>query len=158
LAVALFAHFDHLSWIPLMTGEPRVSHLNQDAEQLKLLSIFHYVVGGLAGLVSLLPSLHLFIGIMMVTGRFEQNGRDEARLFGWFLIIFAALAILVGFSCAIAIALTGRFLGRRLYYTFCLVMAAVECLFVPIGTVLGVFTILVLQRPTVRAMFGRPPS
>jgi hypothetical protein len=33
-------------------------------------------------------------------------------------------------------------------------MAAVECLFIPFGTVLGVFTILVLQRPTVKAMFS----
>jgi hypothetical protein len=129
--------------------------MDTDAEHLRLLSIFHYVVGGLVGLLSLLPLLHMFIGIMMVTGRFEQDAPDEARLFGWFFIVVAALAIVVGFSCAIAIVLTGRFLARRVYYTFCLVMAAVECLFVPIGTVLGVFTILVLQRPTVRAMFGK---
>jgi hypothetical protein len=135
-----------------MTGEPTLSQVNQDLEQLRLLSIFHYVVGGLAALVSLFPVLHLFIGILMVTGRFDHQD-EQARLFGWFFIFVAAGVILI-FCCAIAIVLAGRFLARRVYYTFSLVMAAVECLFVPIGTVLGVFTILVLQRPTVKGMFG----
>jgi hypothetical protein len=135
-----------------MTGESVPSPNDQDLEQLKLLSIFHYVVGGLVGLLSLLPLLHMFIGIMMVTGRFEGDG-EEGRLFGWFFIIVAAVVILIGFCCAVAIVLAGRFIARRVNYTFCLVVAAVECLFVPIGTVLGVFTILVLQRHSVRAMF-----
>ena len=30
---------------------------------------------------------------------------------------------------------------------FCLVIAAVQCAFVPFGTVLGVFTIVALQKP-----------
>jgi hypothetical protein len=45
------------------------------------------------------------------------------------------------------------------HYIFCLVIAAVECIFMPFGTVLGVFTIIVLQRPTVKAMFrGQSPA
>ena len=48
----------------------------------------------------------------------------------------------------------GRFLAQRAYYTFCFVVAALECVFVPFGTVLGVFTIVVLQRPAVKEMFG----
>jgi hypothetical protein len=32
-------------------------------------------------------------------------------------------------------------------------MAAVACIFVPFGTVLGVLTIIVLTRPSVRALF-----
>jgi hypothetical protein len=34
------------------------------------------------------------------------------------------------------------------------VIAAIACSFVPIGTVLGVFTIIVLTRPSVRVLFG----
>jgi len=33
------------------------------------------------------------------------------------------------------------------------VMAAIECIFMPFGTVLGVFTIVVLARPSVKEMF-----
>ncbi len=39
---------------------------------------------------------------------------------------------------------------------FCLVMACVACLFMPFGTVLGVFTIIVLARPSVQTLFSRP--
>ena len=36
---------------------------------------------------------------------------------------------------------------------YCLVMAGVESLFFPLGTVLGVFTIIVLFRKSVKEMF-----
>ncbi len=35
-----------------------------------------------------------------------------------------------------------------------LVMAGIECLFMPFGTALGVFTIIVLIRDDVKTMFG----
>jgi hypothetical protein len=126
-----------------------------DAEHLRLLSVFHYVVGGLAALFALLPSVHLIMGIAMVTGRFDEGpGAGEAWLFGWFFIVVAATMIVAGIGFAVAMILTGRFLARRANYTFCFVVAALECIFVPFGTVLGVFTIVVLQRPLVREMFA----
>ena len=39
-------------------------------------------------------------------------------------------------------------------WTFCLVMGAVACMFMPVGTVLGVFTIVVLMKPSVKELFG----
>jgi hypothetical protein len=45
-------------------------------------------------------------------------------------------------------------LKRHTNYTYCLVVAAIECMFTPFGTVLGVLTIIVLVRPTVKALFG----
>ena len=50
--------------------------------------------------------------------------------------------------------LVGRGLAQRKRYMFCLVVACVECLFMPFGTVLGVFTIIVLSRDSVKALFG----
>jgi hypothetical protein len=37
-------------------------------------------------------------------------------------------------------------------------MAAASCMFFPFGTGWGVFTILVLLRPTVKGMFGMRPA
>lgn len=129
--------------------------MNSDAEHLRLLSVFHYVVGGLAALFALLPVMHLFMGIAMVTGRFDEGpNQTEARFFGWFFIVLASAMIVAGLAFATSMILAGRFLAQRVYYTFCLVVAALECVFVPFGTVLGVFTIVVLQRPTVKEMFG----
>jgi len=36
-------------------------------------------------------------------------------------------------------------------------MAGIECLFMPFGTVLGVFTIMVLMRDPVKQLFGVNP-
>ena len=48
--------------------------------------------------------------------------------------------------------------GRRAVpanpFDFCLVVAGIECLLIPLGTVLGVFTILVLLRPGTKTLFG----
>jgi len=37
--------------------------MNRDEEHLKLLSIFHYVVGGIAAFFAFFPIIHLVIGI-----------------------------------------------------------------------------------------------
>jgi len=47
----------------------------------------------------------------------------------------------------------GRCLSRRKNHLLCLIVAGVSCLFVPMGTVLGVFSIIVLMRPSVKELF-----
>lgn len=130
---------------------------NDDLQHLQLLSIFHYIVAGLAALFSLIPIVHFGLGIAMVTGRIDGS-EPPPPFVGWFLIVIAAGIILLGMSFAVCIALTGRFLAQRAHYVFCFVMAAIECIFTPFGTVLGVFTILVLARPSVKELFGRPAA
>jgi hypothetical protein len=134
--------------------------MDQDTQHLQVLAIFHYVLAGLAALFSLLPVVHLVMGVMMMSGGFDSAGgagdREAERLFGGLLAAFAALFIALGLTFAACLVAAGRFLARRTRYTFCLVMAAIECVFMPFGTVLGVFTILVLARDSVKVAFGLP--
>ena len=128
--------------------------MTQDDEHLRLLSIFHYVVAGLAGLFSLFPVIHLALGIAMVSGALKDpKDPFPLVLMGWFFIAFASVFILCGLSFAICLFLAGRFLGQRRRYLFCLVMAGLACMFMPFGTVLGVFTILVLSKESVQEQF-----
>jgi len=69
---------------------------------------------------------------------------------------FAAFFIVAGWTFAAMVAFAGRSLQTRQRYTFCLVMAGIECIFMPVGTVLGVFTIIVLVRDSVKELFGMP--
>ncbi|WP_442506223.1 hypothetical protein SH528x_005055 [Novipirellula sp. SH528] len=144
------------------TSNPRPPQpSSEDVDQLRLLSIFHYVVGGIVGLVSLFPIIHLVIGIAIVTGVLDdqsQSGSAPPAIFGWFFILVPALVIGMGMTMACCVIVAGRKLGSHQGYMFCLVMAAVECMFMPFGTVLGVFTILVLMRPSVKALFGYSTS
>jgi len=132
--------------------------MKQDEEHLRLLSIFHYVVAGLAALFALFPIFHLIFGIFMILApqKFAGHGQEQPplALIGWFFVIFASVFITLGWTFAAFIVTTGRFLARHKHYQFCLVMAGIECLFMPFGTVLGVFTILVLVRESVKQLFG----
>jgi hypothetical protein len=127
----------------------------RDEEHLKLLSIFHYVVGGLAGLVSLFPVIHLVVGLFFVfaPGKLEGQGGPPPTAFGWLFVMMAAAFIVAGFVIAGLMVMTGRFLAKRRHYLFCLVIAGVECLFMPFGTALGIFTIIVLVRDSVKQLF-----
>ena len=49
--------------------------MQQDEEHLKLLSIFHYVVGGLAALFACFPIFHLIIGVVFIA----LSGRPDAK-------------------------------------------------------------------------------
>jgi hypothetical protein len=134
--------------------------MNRDEEHLKLLSIFHYVVAGCAAFFALLPGLYLVIGLFMLfaPASFAGNGQPPPAFMGWFFIFMGGIFILVGWTFAALVFFAGRFLARRKHYTFCLVIAAVECLFMPFGTVLGIFSIIVLMREPTKLLFVRNPS
>ena len=128
-----------------------------DREHLRLLSIFHYVVGGLCGLFACVFILHIVIGILALTDPhgFADNG-GPPRFVGLIFLVVGSFALLLGWTAAALIIAAGRCLAKRRHYAFCFVVAAISCAFMPFGTVLGVFTIVVLTRDSVKVLFGRP--
>lgn len=165
--------------------------IDQVREHLRLLSIFHYVVGGIGYLVSLIPCIHLAMGIIFLVApedifeppkppnitvssigespsvEVEKSASEvremtpnevfPARLFGLMFTIIPAIIILGGLIVSTMIVIAGKRLAAYRSHTFCLAIAGVECLFMPFGTVLGVFTILTLLKPEARQLFGLPP-
>ena|SRR5690348_7815423 len=133
--------------------------MKEDIEQIKLLAIFHYVVAGFAGLFACFPIFHLIMGISMLTGDFFPEGTPPDMpfplpMFGLMFTLIPAAIILFGWSFAICLAISGYFLTRHQRWLFCVVMAGISCMFTPFGTVLGVFTIIVLMRPSVKTLFN----
>jgi len=129
--------------------------MTQDEDYLRLLSIFHYVVAGFAALFACFPIIHLVIGIVFIVAphKLDDKGEPPPAWFGWLFVIIASILITVGWIFAGFVFATARFLARRRRYMFCLVMAGIECLFMPFGTVLGIFTIVVLMRDSVKQLF-----
>lgn len=131
--------------------------MKQDEEHLKLLSNFHYVAGGITGVIACFPMIHLFIGmVMLVVGLGEASGDEKfpVLVFGLMFTLIPGFIILCGWTLAVCLIISGRQLARRTHYKFCFAIACVSCLLMPYGTVLGVFTIIVLMRPTVKELFG----
>jgi hypothetical protein len=131
--------------------------MDQDAEHLRLLSIFHYIVGGLAALFSFFPLLYTTVGaIFIFVARHGTTGPGEEpppEFIGWILAVIGSLLSLIGIAIAICILIAGRSLAKHTRYWFAFVIACLECLFLPFGTILGVFTIIVLSRESVKALF-----
>ena len=136
---------------------PATDTTAQDLEHLRLLSIFHYIVAAMTGLFSLFPVIHLVVGIAMITGRIDTPD-PEARFAGWFFVAFASVFIACGMTLAGFIAYAGRCLQRRRRHMLCLVVAALACMIMPFGTVLGVFTLVTLTKPQVKALFADAPG
>jgi hypothetical protein len=134
-------------------SDPPPASANQDAEHLRLLAIFHYVVAALTAFFACIPFIHLGIGVFMLLKpqAFKPNPPPEA--FAWLFVVIGALAILAGWTLAVLFLLAGRNLSCRRRYLFCQVVAGIGCIFMPFGTVLGVFTLIVLSRPSVRTLF-----
>ena len=67
--------------------------MNTNEEHLRLLSVFHYVVGGLAGLFACFPLIHLIMGVAMLTGSFENDGEGPPAFVGLMFLLIPAIII-----------------------------------------------------------------
>ena len=136
--------------------------MNKDLEHLRLLSIFHYVLGGLIAIFACIPIIHLSIGIMFLTHDFPQQQQNQPdfpiKTFGLMFTIIPLIFIFGGWTLTVCTIIAGKKLSKRQGYLFCFVVAAILCAFMPFGTVLGVFTIIVLQRDSVKQLFNQSDS
>jgi hypothetical protein len=133
-----------------------------DADHLKLLSIFHFVGAGFAllGILFLLAHFALFHTFFSNPKMWQDQKQQPPpaeffAIFKWFYLIFGAWFLASG----ILNVISGLCLRARTHRTFSLVVAGVNCLHIPIGTLLGVFTIIVLIRDSVREIYdAQPPA
>jgi hypothetical protein len=125
--------------------------------EIRLLSILHYVFGGLTVFTSLLPLIHIGMGIFMTSGKLPAASAQEAEILnmvGGLFIGIGSVVVLIGMICGICTILAGRYLGQYKNHTFCFIIACIECINVPLGTALGIYTIITLNKPEVKEPFG----
>jgi len=130
-----------------------------DEEHLRLLRLGYLVSGAMSALFAALPLLYVAFGIAFVRGistSVSSRADLDPRLFGWaFVAIGVSLFVFAAGNAVMKLA-AARAIARRRRHTFCLVAAALTMLGIPWGTVLGVLSFLVLERPGVKALFALP--
>jgi hypothetical protein len=129
--------------------------MDRDVEHLRLLSIFHYVLGGIHALFACFGLIYVVFGLIVAVvapSNHNSNG-PPPQIIGWIFACFGGCFVFLGWAIAGALIYAGRCLAQRRHYTLCLVVAVLSCLMMPFGTVLGIFTIIVLQRPRVQELF-----
>lgn len=135
-----------------------------DQEHLKLLSIGYLVTAGYAALVSFFFLLFAFIGVVIAAavafGPAPLLEDTVSQLMVWMFPLFGFGMLLFMMVPAGLQLVAARRLTQRRSRSFCIVVAAFTCLSMPFGTLLGVFTFMVLTRPSVARLFdaSAPPG
>lgn len=142
--------------IPPIAPLPR-DHRAIDADQLNLLSIFHFIGAGFAILGILGLIVHFTIMHAVFTNPTLWQDQKQMPPPPLFFDAIIWLYFVMGLWFVISAALnviSGVFLEVRKYRTFSFVVAGINCLHVPFGTILGIFTIVVLARDSVRELYA----
>ena len=129
---------------------------DQDDTNLNNLAIAHYVIGGVMVLFSCLPLIHVFVGLGMISEGSDLFGNAKSPpppAFGWIFFLAGLAFFVFAQSISISVIVSGRFLKRRKNYPFSFIIGCLTCMFFPFGTVLGVFTIVLLSRETVKGKY-----
>lgn len=125
---------------------------SSDKDTLHLLSIFHFILAALVALMSCIPLIHMTVGLSLIFGGVAEK-EPALGLMGGFFALIAGLIILVGWGIAYMIFLAGKNIEKQEKYQLCLVAGAVLCIFMPLGTILGVFTLVTLNSDSVKKLF-----
>lgn len=129
--------------------------MTQDEYHLRLLAKAHNVIGALIFVFALFVGFQLIVSLSIfgASSQAEPMG-SQLRMAGWGMALLGGAMMAIYLALAFLIGGVGWYLNRRKNYTYCIVVSALECIFVPIGTVLGILTLIVLLRPSVRELFG----
>jgi hypothetical protein len=128
----------------------------KDDEHLRLLRIFYFIMAAKTGVFVIVGLCYVaFALFFLVPLHRAPPGAGPMPfmvpgIFGLFGLAFAGF-FAVG---AVLQLLTALRLKERRSRTLCLVTAGLTCMEMPYGTALGVFTFIVLDRPSVRRQFA----
>ena len=135
--------------------------VSQHEKNLDLLGVFQYAYAALVGTCcACYPAVYVLMGTAMLSGKIESqsSGGPDDQAVGSIVVVMGIAGVLMVWAKALLALLAGWNLRRRRHRTFCMVVGALECLNMPLGTILGVFTIVVLSNEHVRALFDAPPG
>jgi hypothetical protein len=131
-----------------------------DEEHLKLLSICYMISAAISACFSMIGLMYAGMGAVMSEAikHAPELAANTANVpppafIGWIfgaigVAMFLILITMAGLKLGVAFSLK-----KRKSRTFCMVVAAFECLGVPYGTLLGIFTFIVLGRDSVTRLF-----
>jgi hypothetical protein len=152
-----------------------------DAENLDLLALFHYILGAITVVFSSFFIMEIVMGVIMahhpsaffpppsaypspsahspapgVAPASVPTAPGFAPEMGYLFAAMGTIFVLGGWTLGGLTLYAGRCLKRRTNSVFIQVVAGLNCAFVQsLGTALGVFTFIVLNRPSVKVLFPR---
>jgi len=138
-----------------------------DLSSLRVLSILHYVWGGLIMLFSCFFLIYIIVGILMASGAMNMRPPAAPGMsrtvtatagpppeIGYLFVIGGGCGLIFGWAIGICTIISGRKMATRRSRIFSIVIAGINCISFPLGTTLGVFTIIVLAKQSVKDLYA----
>lgn len=143
---------------PLKSKYPPDVQAAVDEEHLRLLALGHYIQGGIAALNMSFALIYAGFGAAMLINPHWFTGANttaaEAITMGWVFLVIGLTVTGIGWTYGGLTAYSGRCIAQQKHRTFSLIMGLLNCMWMPLGTVLGVFTFITLGRPSVRELYS----
>lgn len=138
--------------------------MDRDAEDLRRLALAHYAVGVLTALLALpfVPGICWGVHCMrhpeaLGEWRLLPSELDfPPELIGQMVVfLFASITLMVLLHAAV-VAWVGWYIARNRRYWVVYIFSLLDCTYVPFGTIIGIWALVVLNRPSVKTRFGLP--
>jgi hypothetical protein len=126
-------------------------------DKTKIIGICYIVFGalGLLGLPMIYVHQLLMNSILSNVAEVDPEAREVLLLFNELMEILIPLLVVLVVAHIVFNVLVGIcFIRNKAYYT-CLISSILTCLFFPVGTLLGVFALLVLTDEKIKPLFHK---
>jgi hypothetical protein len=131
-------------------------------EHVRLLAIFHFVYAGIVVLGSLVPIFWLTVASVwwpeLAAEARHDNDLRPAMASGALVAGLIGFGVVLSWLWAALVFFAGRSLIVYRRHTFCLVIAGLACLCIPLGTILGAVSLVILNREETRQLFQDPDT
>lgn len=132
-----------------------------DEEHLRLLSLFHYISGGITLVLATFAFIPFVIMRLVFSqmdpSQFEGPGPDPQMMVSGLFSVYIGFTVL-GILFGAAKLVSAWVLRRKQWRLFSMVVAVPSLLFIPYGTILGIMTFIVLSRPSVGMLYEEARS
>jgi hypothetical protein len=127
-------------------------------QQLRLLAMLHYVLGGITAAFAPLCAYLAWLGLPLLqppsdAGVYRGVGFLDPLLVGAFLVTLGVVLGMLSLMHGAILAYVGRCIARRRRRVLCLVFSAFDLMYVPLGTAIGIYALVLLTRPAIKPLF-----
>lgn len=134
---------------------------DKDRKHINILSVLHYALA--APLIIGFTPLSILVFLLVRhfinnVGNPDYVANPSEALTSWRDVILLSSIVILGWSWIVCLILAGIKLWKKHSLTFCRIIAGVTCISFPLGTLLGVFTLITLSKESAKEMFANQSS
>jgi len=129
---------------------------DKDIKQLRILSVMHYVLATplIVGFTPLsILGFYLIRHFITNVGNSDYVANPSEALTNWGDVITLSSLLILSWVWVVCLILAGIKIWKKKSRTFCQIIAGITCISFPVGTALGVFSLITLSKESVKKQF-----